>query len=389
MFRFLCRGVGKPNELLFNEYLTKIWCFLETPVLIRCLSTTTNQKSLTVSYLIGSCGFPEDKAIAISKKVQFDSSSKPDSVISLLKNYGLPTSYISNLVTRYPRVLVSDADKIIKPKIEHLKSLGFCGPNLVKVLSFNLFVLNSSLENRIIPNIVYLKSFVTTDSNMATLLSRSSWILKLNVEKLMAPNIALLRANGVPDSYIEKIVVQKPIALMRGPDQFKEIVEEIKKMKFNPLLFSFAKGIVVLTQLSKSSWEAKFSIYRKYGWSKEVFYMAFRSQPKLMEASAKKIEDTLEFLVNKMGYDPLLIAEYPTIITFSLDKRIIPRCLVFELLVSEGLIGKEYNISSILTAYNEKDFVEKFVTKFQDKIPKVLDVYQGKVKDFEETKELC
>ncbi|KAL5710907.1 hypothetical protein ACHQM5_021416 [Ranunculus cassubicifolius] len=285
------------------------------------------------------------------------------------------------MITKYPPLLVTDADKIIKPKIDYIKFLGFCGAKLVKFLLANPYILNYSLEKRIIPNVAFLKGIVTTDKDITTLLSRSSWVLTRNVEKLMTPNIALLRDNGVPESFIKKIVVLKATALAIAPDQFKEIVEETKKMKFDPLQFSFVKGVAVLSQLSEVSWETKISIFKKFGWSEEVFYMTFRKFPVLMEISAKKASHILEFLVNKMGYDPLVIAKCPLILSYSLDKRIIPRCLVIELLISNCLIGKDCNLNAVL-AYSEKDFVEKFVTKFQGRIPKVLDVYEDKVKGF-------
>ncbi|KAL5697796.1 hypothetical protein ACHQM5_028912 [Ranunculus cassubicifolius] len=269
----------------------------------------------------------------------------------------------------------------IKPKIEYLKSLGLSAPDLVRLLTYNPYFFRYSLENKIIPHIAFLENIVTKISDVVALLCRSSQSIMYDTKKVMVVNIALLRDNGVPDSNIGKIIVLQPNAFLRSVDRFKEIVEEIKEMGFDPLKNSFVVGISVLAKLSKSSWEAKVSMYKKWGLSEEVIYAAFKSQPNFMALSLKKGSDILEFLVNTMGYDPLIVAKYPMIMTLSLHKRIIPRCLVFKLLVSKKLMREDNKIWKMLS-YTEKDFVEKFVTRFQDAVPVVLDAYHGKMKDF-------
>ncbi|KAF9611065.1 hypothetical protein IFM89_026945 [Coptis chinensis] len=66
------------------------------------------------------------------------------------------------------------------------------------------------------------------------------------------------------------------------------------------------------------------------------------------------------------------IVKNPVILALSLEKRIIPRCNVLEILYSNGLIGR-VNAGSVTTALklNEVKFIEKYVTKYQVTVPEM------------------
>lgn len=70
------------------------------------------------------------------------------------------------------------------------------------------------------------------------------------------------------------------------------------------------------------------------------------------------------------------------ILTFNLEKRIIPRCLVLQLLLSRNRILGNVKLYTVLT-YSENDFLQRYVIKYKDETPEVLDAYQGKMKSSE------
>ncbi|XWS14048.1 hypothetical protein CRYUN_Cryun36dG0090300 [Craigia yunnanensis] len=82
-----------------------------------------------------------------------------------------------------------------------------------------------------------------------------------------------------------------------------------------------------------------------------------------MNISEEKIVAIMDFLVNKMGFQSLLIANQPSVLTRSFEKRIVPRGLFAQDLLSKGLI-KNFILSSVFDA-SEKVFLQWFVNKYE------------------------
>lgn len=89
-----------------------------------------------------------------------------------------------------------------------------------------------------------------------------------------------------------------------------------------------------------------------------------------MDASETKIVSGFNFLVNKMGRQPSAVAQVPSVLMHSLEKRIIPRCSIIRVLLSKGLINEDTPIrSSSLVTSSNKRFSDTFVTKYLDQVP--------------------
>lgn len=190
----------------------------------------------------------------------------------------------------------------------------------------------------------------------------------------MMVNIGILRDEGVPQPDVIKLLIKQPSALTISTSKFKEIVQEINCMGFHPSKPMFLTCLEGLTSMSKATWEAKVNVYKKWGWSENEIQSAFEKHPQCMIQSEKKTMSTMDYLVNEMGYDQSLIAKCPRILTYSLEKRIMPRCDVIQLLVSQGQIKKPA-LSAILTIC-ENAFLKKYVNKYEAKVPKLLKVYR-------------
>ncbi|KAF9591450.1 hypothetical protein IFM89_004148 [Coptis chinensis] len=366
MFRFICNKVFLKQDI--NKY----------PSLIRFLSNyPINPNSFRVSYLINSCGLSEEKAISVSEKVQFQTPTKPDLVLNLFKNHDFPDTHISKIIEKLPKLLQYDVDKTLKPKLEYFQSLGLSGPDLAKVLSSDPLPLSISLEEQIKPSVDYLKSILQTDSNVVSVLKRSVWVLMEKTQKSLAPNIEVLQSHGVPDSNISKLLVTHPRSFLRSVQRFKEIVEEVKKMEADPTKYVFCKMFQRLASMSESSKEVKFGVFKKWGWSDDMILSVFKACPDCFAFSESTLMMKMDFLVHKMGCDPLLIAKNPEVLTYSMEKKLVPRYSVIQTLMSNGLVPKDLNKARLLTLSNQ-GFLEKFVTKFENEVPELVNVYQGK-----------
>ncbi|XP_026457954.1 uncharacterized protein LOC113358569 [Papaver somniferum] len=328
---------------------------------------------------MNSCGLSEEEAISASKKVNFNTTTKPNSVIKLLKQYGFTQPHITKLINKRPTFLQSDPEKTLRPKFDFFKSRGFSGFDIAKLTSTDPSLLIASLEDKLIPFFDILKGIVHTDQNVITTLRRRAWFFGNYVlMENMLVNIEVLKEEGVPECNVSKFLISRPRVLTMETGKFREVVEELKSMGFDTSKTAFLVAIHAIFAMSKSTWEMKVGVYKTWGWSEDEILTAFRKCPYCMMASEKKINGVMSFLVNEMGYIAQAIVHCPELFTYNLEKRIAPRCLVIRILRSKGLLKQEYNINTIATK-SDKVFLELFVSKFEKEAPELLNVYHETV----------
>ncbi|KAL7210403.1 hypothetical protein ACSBR1_031875 [Camellia fascicularis] len=166
---------------------------------------------------------------------------------------------------------------------------------------------------------------------------------------------------------------------MTTSDRFRKIVNEVKKMGFNPVSLKFVIAFQAVSSMSKLTWEKKVEVYKKWGWSEDEILVAFEKYPWCMMASKHKIMRVMEFFVNKMGWDSSFLARSPILIGFSLEKRIVPRCAVYQVLLSKGLIkNNNFNLANMLKK-PEKWFLKKVVNCHEEEVPGLLKLYKEKL----------
>jgi mTERF domain-containing protein len=119
-------------------------------------------------------------------------------------------------------------------------------------------------------------------------------------------------------------------------NRFSEIVSDVMKLGFDPNNLLFVLAIRVMAVMSKTLWEQKVEAYKSFGLSKDEIYSAFKRLPLFMIVSEMKIKKLMAFFVNKLKMKPLLISKNPNLLLPSLEKRIIPRCSVLQLLMQRG-----------------------------------------------------
>ncbi|XP_044494822.1 uncharacterized protein LOC123217760 [Mangifera indica] len=334
------------------------------------------QHSFTVSYLINACGLSPEIAASLSKKVAFETTEKPDSVLALLRNNGFTNAHISKLVKKSPAVLVGSVEETLLPKLEFFHSVGISGTDLANILSSNPIILRRSLEKQIIPNYNFLKSLVSNNEKVVTVWKRA---LRLHdVSKTVVPNISALRGIGVTQSSISALVISNPGVLCEISEKFDVSVKKVIEMGFNPSNRAFVDALVAIRNMTDNSWEQKLTVYRSWGWSENDFWLAFRSFPRCMTLSVENINIKMDFYVKKMGWRPSAVARTAVALAYSLEKRIIPRCSVLRVLLFKGLIKENINMYSVLVP-SEKGFTDKFLFRYQEQVPQLFDIYQGKI----------
>ncbi|KAG2697348.1 hypothetical protein I3760_07G101500 [Carya illinoinensis] len=332
------------------------------------------EPSFAVSYFINCCGLSTKSASLASQRVRFRTPEKPDSVLNLLKENGFTNTQISRMVKIDPSVLLSKPEKTLLPKIEFFRSMGASSSDLCRILSSSPTLFRRSLEKHLIPCYDFLKSVLILDEKVFTVFKRSPWFFCIHN---MVPNIALLRQVGVTQSTISFLITNFPSTAFDKHTRFAEAIHEVKEMGFDPSKTVFVNAIHVLLKMSRTKLESKLEFYKRWGWSKDVALLAFKRHPICMLLSDKKITKAMDFLVNKMGCSSTDIARCPTVLFFSLEKRIMPRCSVIKILIAKGLVKNDLSLSTFLGP-GERKFLDKFVIKFQDGIPELRNMYKEK-----------
>ncbi|PRQ51419.1 putative transcription regulator mTERF family [Rosa chinensis] len=337
--------------------------------------------SFTVSYLINSFGFSPKLALSLSNKhrVRFDSPEKPDSVVKLLKHHGFNGTQISEIVKKLPTLLLCNAEKTLEPKLQFFDSIGLSATALAWVVSYNRRILGQSLERSLRPCYDIIKSLPIPDNMVAVFLKNSNRAFGVKMLSNLVPNVSVLRAIQVPESCISFYVTYHPLVLSPETSKFKESVNKIINLGILPPSFTFMKALQVISQMDASKWRRKTEFYRKCGWTEDDFLLAFRKNPMFMSLSEEKSSSKIEFLVNKMGWQPAEVADRPDILTHSLEKSIIPRCSVIRVLQYKGLMKKGELSQATMLINSRKRFLDRFVTKYQDQAPELLSIFQGQM----------
>ncbi|KAK8511159.1 hypothetical protein V6N12_033439 [Hibiscus sabdariffa] len=341
MFKFLSKTVLHGRRPIKIKTL-KCHILQKNPSL--SFSTSSVQQSFTVSYLMKTCGLSPESALSASKHVNFETPNQPDSVMAFLKNHGFSKSQIATIIGKMPRILSSKVEKTLLPKVTFFNSKGISSTDLTKLFVKNPHLLRLSLERKIIPNFNFLSNLFQSDNVALVVLNFQPRIFFYDFDACILPNCNVLRQNGVPELNIVKGFRRVPKTFFVTPVVFKDNVEEVKKMGFNPERFSFVVALDVLGSVRKSTWERKFDVYNKCGWSEKEILEAFRRFPLALALPEYKIKAVMDFLVNVMGFQASSIAKQPLLLGFSMEKRLVPRGLFVKDLVSMGLLKKELGL---------------------------------------------
>lgn len=240
--------------------------------------------------------------------------------MEFLRTNGFSDSQVKSITVKRPTFYVYNLEKCMKPKLEFFKSLGVTELQMAKFLSSQPYILERSLENHIITCIETLRRVLDTDENVLKAIRAGCLILEYNIEKVLEANITILVSHGVPKSLVVKLMLIQPRTLLQSSARLNGIIDEVKKLGFNPTNLLFLLAIRSMAVMSRALWEKKLEAYMNFGLSKGEIYSAFRKQPMFMIQSEQKIRKLMDFYVNKLRMEPLIISKNPNLLLLSLEK---------------------------------------------------------------------
>ncbi|GJN14253.1 hypothetical protein PR202_gb01051 [Eleusine coracana subsp. coracana] len=333
-------------------------------------------RTTTASYLVASCGLSPAAAAAVvaTHGLHIVSTAKADAVLALLRHYGFSDTQIAYLIRQSPRLLLIDPDKILRPKLEFFASLSFPVGYLA-----HKSILARSLNEHIIPCVEFLRGILDTDANIRLAVPRNPIALNFNVKKKMRPALQALRRGGLSDEVISKLVLIHIGVLGLAPDRIAGIIEDLEALGLPVSDSRFVYGFRFMSTISREKWLQKVALYRSLGVSKGDLLRAFRTQPSIMLISGESIKKKLRFFLEDLKLDLSYVMQRPVVIGYSLEKCIIPRCVVLSVLMRKGKIDRGIDLLRALLG-NSKGFSKQYVLRYAGDIPDVVAAYEGKIK---------
>ncbi|CAN4122188.1 unnamed protein product [Withania somnifera] len=321
----------------------------------RCqyLYSSTSSTHLLVSYLVDSLGFSKQEAASTSSKITSSKTlNNPDLLINYLKQIGLDNTQMKKLVNRVPKLLLSDVSKTLKPKFQCLMDLGLSVLDLVNVISKDTQIVERGLDTHLRPIIDCLRRILGSDEDVVEAIKRAPWLFSFGAHHKMETNLLLVRNFGFTDEKIRKFVLVYPSCLTLKPEKIDYLLHRME----NDFQFSldspmFPYGFLRLASQRKSTLDRKIGIFKSFGLSNDDVLMMFR-----------KLPASLYYFMKKLGLGPAYLVSHPAILTYSLDKRVVPQKLERRKLALYSVV--------MLT---EKKFREYFVLPYKDQIPNLYE----------------
>ncbi|GER42952.1 mitochondrial transcription termination factorfamily protein [Striga asiatica] len=332
----------------------------------------TSKNPLLTDFLMKSLKFPYQKADTLSSYFPpVDSTEKPELVVRYFESLGLSTAHMQSVIRRQPFVLFKDVDKILRPKVDFCQELGLRGPHLPILFSKNPTLLSSSLDKKLKPSIGVIKRVLECYRGKKTndeitlllfrILSRYSW--DIGKEATLESNIAYLKSCGIIGSQLIMLMkIELRLFSMREPE-LKGLVSRAVEMGFKMGSRMLVYGVLALYSNSPETISRKFGLFEELGFRKEECSLMFVKSPMLLKASEKKLRRSVDFFINTLGFDRCLLVGSPFLLKFSLEKRMVPRLKVMEVVKSRGVLKRHPSFITVLLL-KEDEFVEKFVSKY-------------------------
>lgn len=306
-------------------------------------------------------------------------TKKSDAVVSLFHSYGFSEDQVAWILHKQPKLRTTlNPEKTIRPKLDYLLDFGYNQSELVILISSDPHLLGFSLEKRIVHNVNILKQLLSSVELVKKAIGRSSRLLRYNLEKYMVPTMETLRMHGVPDRRIVQAVASFPRVMTHKPDLISGIATELEKLGMDPSSRAFIVGINAKVVMAQSVWDSKEALYKSLGWSDEDFLSAFKKHPYCMLNSEGKIKKMMDFYINNLGWDPAFLSERPILIDLSLERRVLPRCTVLNMLASRRLLGGERALPKLLLL-DEGSFEADYVLKYSEEISVLRKAYDGMI----------
>ncbi|XP_058186997.1 uncharacterized protein LOC131303944 [Rhododendron vialii] len=359
----------KPNNSTFLRFFSSVSSLT--------LSRTSNP-SLS-NFLIETLAFAEPRAVSISNRFPpIKTLQKPLAVVQFLRQFGLSNVQIQSSVRLNPKILFSDIEKTLKPKLQFFKDLGLTGPELGKFISKHPSVVHDSFEKKWIPCIDMIKKTLVNDKNnqdLIRVLQRSYWVVSKPELKLKR-SIAFLEGCGIVGSQLSMLLRTQPWLFFLQEPALRNNISRVLDMGFSVDSRMLVHAVYTVCGISGETLSSKFEMFRSFGFSMDECTGMFRKAPSLLRTSEDKLKFGIDFFLNDVKLERDVLVSNPSCLMFSMEKRVIPRYRVLQVIKSKRLLQKGPSFVCVLRL-SEEEFLTKFISRFRDDEEELLVTYKG------------
>ncbi|WVZ96158.1 hypothetical protein U9M48_041829, partial [Paspalum notatum var. saurae] len=355
---------------------------------IRLLSTSPAPFSLE-DYLVAACGLTPHQARKASKKA-FDEASKiagkpfdefsrsrlntasnVNAVLALLSGVGLSRADIAAVVVEDPLMLRS-SPKIIGPRLVALRDrIGLSTHQIYQLISVG----SRALRHRdVVPMVEFLISFFGSFQQALVAVKRNYSILWGDLDRVVKPNIAQFLQCGLSAPDTAHMCSYFPRLLLFNPERVKDFLLHVDELGVPRSSRMFMYAVAIAASIGKEKAAARIDLLKSaLGGCSEVAFAVSR-MPNILGISEERLLPKIQFLLNEVGLEPQYILERPTLLCFSLEKRLVPRHCVMKLLQANGLMNRDTSFYTV-AASGERTFRLKYVDCHKDSVPGLADAY--------------
>ncbi|XP_042423621.1 transcription termination factor MTERF2, chloroplastic-like [Zingiber officinale] len=338
-------------------------------------ATASTDTHFPVDYLVDTCGFSAKDASKFSKKLsRCQSTERADAVLGFLRSRGLDGANIRKLISWRPVLLGCNVETNLAPKFNFLRDMGFSESDVVNVVMRQPFIIWLNVQNTLLPRLKVWESLFGSKEILLKNLRNCGFFFSSNIENVLHPNMKFLRDEcGISEKRVSLIIKFHPSFIMLNPDALRALVDRVEGIGITRESRMFLWILDVLHGVSREKFEAHVKLMNNFGWSNSDFNTAVKKQPSFLKLSTESLLGKMEFLVKDVGIAPLDIAYHPKPLALSLEKRLIPRFRVMEILKSEGLWKSTNKLHGFFSSSGPY-FLQKYVLPYQDKLPKLHEV---------------
>ncbi|KAL7131496.1 hypothetical protein ABFS83_12G007300 [Erythranthe nasuta] len=254
------------------------------------------------------------------------------------------------------------------------------------MVSKNPFLLASSLSKTIKPGIEVIKEVLESEKSnydnnnnfkalMFRILSRYAFVI--GKDSVLRSNIAYLRRCGVVGSQLITMLKCEPRLLSIPEEELRNLVSRATEVGFLMGSRMLVYGILALYGNTPETIDRKSKLLRSFGFSQDESNEMFVKSPPIFKTSEAKLRRGIEFFLQTVMLDKSVLVGTPALLDFSLEKRMIPRYKILEVMKSRGLLEKDPSFVTV-AFLTDKKFVEKYILRFgNDDAKELLLAYEN------------
>ncbi|XP_042013501.1 uncharacterized protein LOC121761870 isoform X1 [Salvia splendens] len=309
---------------------------------------------------------PELASLAASRLPKFRCPQNADSILLFLKANAFTADQIEQIVSYNPRILGFTTEGL-RLKFKLFRDLGFSPEEVAKLMTSNKAILHSSMANKIIPSLTVLKSLLGSNQDVARLVRKSPWYVSADLEKTLLPNVEILKSCSIPMERILHLLHFRPRCLLMRPDVMRKSVDKAMGFGVSQSSLTFIDAVNVFAHTSEGIMEVNRKVLLDLGFSSDDMMKFLKQTPLLFSSSMEKTKKVVELLLATGKYSIANIVSNPTTLMCSIEKRLLPRLQILELLESRNLIKKWPGLSRVFALTDDK-FIDTFVRPYYDEI---------------------